>query len=73
MGGKVETIKATMNIKIEKDHENYSFTIPISVILDESDFPVILGREGFFNEFIIEFNQAEEKVKLKKIDKKHFL
>ena len=73
IGGKADTIKTKINLTIEKDHEAYNLTIPISVVLDDYDFPVILGREGFFNEFIIEFNQAEEKVKLKKIDKKHFL
>ncbi|HLC57572.1 MAG TPA: hypothetical protein VJH95_03300 [Candidatus Nanoarchaeia archaeon] len=74
IGGKAETIKATINISIEKDHEHYSFPIHVSIILSEEyNIPVILGREGFFNEFIISFNQSEEKVTLKKINKKHFL
>ena len=73
IGGRAETIKAKLSIGIMKGHEHYTFTLPTSVILGDYDFPVILGREGFFNEFVITFNQAEEKVTMKKIDKKHFL
>lgn len=65
IGGKTETVDTTVGITIKKGHEKYSFTMPIKVILGEYDFPVLLGRVGFFEKFIISFNQVDEKVSLK--------
>ena len=68
IGGKVESIETKINIIIEKGHEKYAFEIPIKVILDHYDFPVILGREGFFDKFVITFNQNKEKISLKYVN-----
>lgn len=70
VGGKVETIETKTKITIEKGHEKYSFYIPVKVILENYDFPILLGRLGFFNEFVITFDQHKEKVSLKKNGKK---
>ncbi|MDP1695938.1 MAG: hypothetical protein Q8L29_03425 [archaeon] len=67
IGGKVDSIQTTMNIILEKGHEHYSFNIPVKVILDSYEFPVLLGRAGFFDKFVISFDQKNEKVSLKKI------
>jgi hypothetical protein len=66
IGGTVESVETTMKITILKAHENYSFTIPVKVIIGQYDFPVLLGRAGFFDKFKIIFSQKEEKVTLKR-------
>ncbi len=38
----------------------------MKVVLDAYDFPLLLGRTGFFDKFIIAFDQQEEKVMLKR-------
>ncbi len=58
-----------MNLEVGKPHEQYNFTLPVKVILEDGDkeMPVLPGRKGFFDKFIITFNQKEEKVILKKV------
>ncbi|MEK6842402.1 MAG: hypothetical protein AABX84_01185, partial [Nanoarchaeota archaeon] len=65
IGGKTPAISTKINIEINKGHEKYSFNIPIKVILDDYDFPPLLGREVFFDKFDITFKQSEKKVTLK--------
>lgn len=67
IGGKVDSVETRMNIKVEKGHERYSFQIPVKVILGDYDFPILLGREGFFDRFVISFDQGQEKVSLKRV------
>jgi len=67
IGGKVDSIETSMNITIEKGHEHYNFQIPVKVILGDYDFPILLGRAGFFDKFVISFDQSQEKVSLKRI------
>lgn len=69
IGGKVDAVETKVNIIIEKGHERYTFQIPIKVILGNYDFPILLGRLGFFDKFVISFDQANEKVSLKKVAK----
>ena len=66
VGGKVDAIETIMDIAINKGHEHYSFQIPVKVILGKYDFPVLLGRAGFFDRFIVSFDHKKEKVMLKK-------
>lgn len=72
IGGRVDSVETKMRMTVEKGHERYSFQIPVKVILGKYDFPVLLGRAGFFDEFIISFDQTQEKVALKKITKRKF-
>lgn len=69
--GKVESVETVMDIVIEKGHERYSLRIPVKVILGSYDFPILLGRAGFFDEFVIAFDQHQERVSLKKVFKKY--
>ena len=55
-----------MEIVIEKGHEKYTFRIPVKVIIGSYDFPILLGRAGFFDKFIISFNQSDERILLKR-------
>jgi predicted aspartyl protease len=69
IGGKVPAVQTSVNIEIGKPHEIYNFSIPVKVILDRGvveDLPILLGRVGFFDKFVITFNQREEKVIIKK-------
>jgi hypothetical protein len=67
IGGKVEATDTNMAITVKKGHERYSFQIPVKVILENYDFPILLGRAGFFDKFVIRFNQSMEKVSLKRV------
>ncbi len=68
IGGKVPAIQSTIYLEIGKGHENYSFSIPIKVIFNKGgqEIPILLGRAGFFDKFVITFNQKDEKITLKK-------
>ncbi|GAF80870.1 unnamed protein product, partial [marine sediment metagenome] len=49
--------------------ENYSFSVPVAVIDDKEmgdEFPIIIGREGFFDNFTITFKETDKRVILKK-------
>ena len=67
IGGKVPAIQKNISIELGKNHESYTFTIPFKVILNHRDeeIPVFLGRAGFFDKFVVTFNQSEERVTLK--------
>ena len=72
VAGKVESIEKRVNISFGKDHETYKFTIPVKILfVDESDSPSfvpLLGRDGFFSEFKISFDEANSKFSLKRND-----
>ena len=67
IGGEVEVVNTKMQVNIQKGHEDYTLQIPVQVILDDNKIPVLLGREVFFDEFRITFDQINEKVSLKKV------
>ena len=66
IGGRVDSIETQMTITIAKGHEKYNFQIPVRFILGKYDFPILLGRAGFFDRFTISFNQTQERIYLKK-------
>jgi len=66
IGGKVDSIQTTMNIILEKGHEKYDLILPVNVIMGKYDFPVLLGRTGFFDKFTILFDQKSGKIVLKR-------
>ena len=67
VGGEVDAIDTEIEVNIKKGHEDYKFKMPVKVILEDYDLPVLLGRAGFFDKFVITFNQDQEKVSLKKV------
>ena len=67
IGGKVNSIETSVSIIVEKDHEKYYINLPVKVILGNYDFPMLLGRSGFFDKFVISFDETKERVSLKKI------
>ena len=66
IGGKVKSIETNIKIFVGQKHEQYNINLPIKIILDDYSFPLLLGRAGFFDEFITTFDQPNEKVILKK-------
>lgn len=66
VGGAVDSVNTHARILVERGHERYWFDLPIKIILGDHDFPVLLGRTGFFDKFIISFDQAREKIHLKR-------
>jgi len=73
IGGSARTIETKIRVIISKGHERYQLQLPIKVILGKYDFPVLLGREGFFDKFKIIFDQQKEKISLKRKSRKLFL
>ena len=69
IGGVVPAIQTNISLEIQKGHEQYSIQLPLKVIISDYEFPVLLGRAGFFDKFIITFDQRNEKILLKKISK----
>src|SRR3989344_107795 len=67
IGGKVLAISTKMNIEINKGHEKFLFDIPVKVIIDDYDFPPLLGRAVFFDKFDITFKQNKKRVTLKPV------
>jgi predicted aspartyl protease len=65
IGSEIKVKPSKMEITIKKNRENYKFVIPVEVILND-DAPIILGRKGFFDEFVITIDERNKKIKLKK-------
>lgn len=66
IGGEIKVKNSNMTVIIKKNHENYNFTVPVQIILNGEDPPIILGRKGFFDKFIISFDEEKQKVQLKR-------
>jgi hypothetical protein len=66
IGGKVDATDSKMHVSLRKGHESYDFEIPVKVIMGNYEFPVLLGRTGIFDKFTVTFDQAQEKVSLKR-------
>lgn len=68
--GKVESVQKKVNISLGNEHERYSLSIPIKVLFvneeDSASFVPLPGRNGFFSEFKVTFDEANLKFSLKK-------
>jgi len=71
IGGSLNSKTAIVQATIKNAHEKYSFKIPVKVIIDELDdeFPILIGRDGFFENFEITFKESARKITLKKVQK----
>lgn len=72
IGGEVEVVNTNMVVNIKKGHEDYSLNVPVQVILGDNKIPIILGRAVFFDEFSITFDQINDRILLKKINKSSY-
>lgn len=70
IGGKTKVRRTKLSFTVKKGREAYQIIASALVLMDDNiDVPLILGRNGFFEEFDITFRQSEEKIILKKIVK----
>lgn len=72
IGGKIPIVESNLWVVLKKGHENYRFNIPVQVVIGPDQVPPLLGRTGFFDQFVISFDNKEEKVTLKKKTRKGF-
>lgn len=63
----VKAKESSVVIEFGKGHEIYSFRVPVLVPIEAEDMPIIIGREGFFNQFKIIFNEQRKEIEFKKI------
>src|SRR3989338_2768976 len=69
IGGSTKVKKTKLSFRVKGERESYHLTVPALVLQNpDEDVPLLLGRNGFFEEFHITFKQAEEKVILKKVE-----
>ena len=69
IAGEIKVKDSKMKVTISKNHESYSYIIPVQVVLTGEEPPIILGRAGFFNKFIIFIDESKQKIKFKGINK----
>ena len=68
IGGEIAIWNSSLNVGIRRRHEDYIFNnIPVQVAEDDS-IPIILGRAGFFNKFIISVDEKNQRVRLKRLN-----
>lgn len=70
IGGSVKVKKSNLRMTIKGLHEAYTLSLPVLVLQNQGNVPLLLGRNGFFEHFHITFRQNEEKILLKKIKPK---
>jgi hypothetical protein len=58
---------SSLHIQVEGGREKYAFTIPVKIVDTQDDIPLLLGRNGFFSEFIISFNEPQKSIVLEKV------
>ncbi len=69
IGGFIESVESTVVVALQQGRERHQFTIPMSIMLSHHTFPVLLGQKGFFDKFIIKFNNRKNKFSLKRCRK----
>ena len=67
IGGEIKVKNSKMKVTVKKNHEEYTFDIPVQITLEKEEPPIILGRAGFFNKFIITIDEDRKKIRLKRI------
>ena len=69
IGGQAEAVETKVTVIVERGHEKYFIRTKAKVILSENreDFPVIIGRLDFFDNFNITFKEKDRKIVLKKV------
>lgn len=66
VGGPVKMGESSIKIKL-KSTDATSFDIPIRVSLSETRFPILLGRQGFFDNYKITFLEKEKRISLEAV------
>lgn len=66
-GNSIKSREGKAKISFGKGHEVYTFDIPV-FIPDKEDVAIIIGRQGFFEQFDITFSEATKKIIFKKVN-----
>ncbi len=70
ISGSLKVKNSRMKVTLKKSHdETWSQTIPVQVIISGEEPPIILGRAGFFDKFVITIDESKQKIKLNKINR----
>lgn len=72
IGGFAWVVETKINIEFGKRHERHTFSVPVKVVLEDYDFPPLIGRAGFFDKFNITFKQSKKRIVLKPINKNNY-
>ena len=65
-GSSIKAWESFISLKFGKGHEIYEFKIPVLVPQDTEYSKIIIGRQGFFNQFKIIFIENEKRIEFKK-------
>ena len=72
VGGEIKVKESKMRVTLKKQHEEkFEEHIPVQIVLNGEEPPIILGRMGFFDKFVISIDETNQKIKFKKISKKY--
>lgn len=68
ISGNVKAVRTQMKVNINKGNESYTVSVGVYVPTAsmDSDFPILIGRDGFFENFKITFIEADKKINLKR-------
>lgn len=66
VGGSVESIISEVKMNVPKENKSGYFQIPVMVVKSKREFPFLIGRDGFFERYIVTFDESKERIKLKR-------
>jgi len=74
ISGNIKARKSRLIVSIGKGRERYTFPMYVYVAEEQTanDFPILIGREGFFEKFKVTFAEAERKIYIKYFSKQRF-
>ena len=67
---KLKAKQGTILVTFGKGHEQFSFKIHVFVPLDKNFNKIVIGRDGFFDQFKITFNQINKRIEFRKANPK---
>jgi len=68
VGGSIPSYSTKVEVSVEYGYGHIGIVIDAKVI-DSDIFPVLLGRQGFFDRFEVTINEKEQYVKIKDMGK----
>ncbi len=67
IGGETNSAEDTVRVRLTDGRKVHAFEMPVKILLDARwDIPSLLGRQGFFTEFAITFNERRNLITLER-------
>jgi len=67
IGGETNSAEDIIRVRLTDGDEVRAFGMPVKILLDAKwDIPPLLGRQGFFTEFAITFNERRNMITLER-------